>query len=394
MTLKTIYALEEYPREGITSIFLAGPTPRPPKDGSAPTPSWRPEALRILHDLGYNGHVFIPEPRSGDWVKNYTGQVEWEEKGLERADCVVFWIPREMSTMPALTTNDEWGTWKESGKVVLGIPEGAPHTSYQKHYATKYGVPQFKTLDETLVGAVIRLNKLDPVTRTDGELAVPLHIWRTPAFQSWYGSLKAAGNVLVDARVLRTFYVGPKKDFLFGFVLWANVHITSENRNKTNEFYFARPDISTIVLHGPVDPENLMATEVILVREFRTPVNNPSGFVWEVAGGSSFKPGKDPLQVASEEVQEETGLTLDPTRFSFLEARQMVATLSVHRAHAFKAVLTPKEIAGVKATAGEVHGVAADTERTYTEVRTLGQIMDEKTVDWSMVGMILRALQA
>jgi len=38
-----VYALEDLPDPCRASLFLAGPTPRDPV-----TPSWRPEALRLL----------------------------------------------------------------------------------------------------------------------------------------------------------------------------------------------------------------------------------------------------------------------------------------------------------------------------------------------------------
>lgn len=391
MPVIPVYALDPMPSEGVASIFLAGPTPRKPKDGSDPVPSWRPEALAILKEIGFDGHVFIPEPLSGEWHNQYTDQVKWEETALHRADVILFWIPRDMNGMPALTTNDEWGYWKESGKVVLGCPDGAVHTSYQKHYANEFLTPVATTLNDTVVNAVVRINKLGAALRRDGELSVPLYIWKIPSFQTWYENLKKAGNVLSDSRVLRALHVGPTR-FLFGYVLWADVLITAENRHKTNEFLVARPDISTIVLHGPIDSSNVAATEIVLVKEFRTPVNNPTGYVWEVAGGSSHKPWNDPLVVASEEVLEETGLKVDASRFSLVSARQMVATLSIHRAHTYKAELTADEIASVKATATEVRGVIEDTERTYTVIRPLVEILESSDVDWSMVGMILQAV--
>lgn len=37
------------------SIFLAGPTPR-----ERGVVSWRPEAINLLQQFGYNGAVFVP----------------------------------------------------------------------------------------------------------------------------------------------------------------------------------------------------------------------------------------------------------------------------------------------------------------------------------------------
>lgn len=130
------------------AIFLAGPTPR-----SADVMSWRKEAIQLLHGMQFNGAVFVPEPEEGPFP-DIDSQIEWEEKYLHYADPIMFWIPRNMQTMPALTTNIEWGVWQRSGKVVLGYPPESEHMKYIAYYAKKYNVPIFHTLEETLVRAV------------------------------------------------------------------------------------------------------------------------------------------------------------------------------------------------------------------------------------------------
>lgn len=112
---------------GGLSIFLAGPTPRKPE-----VPSWRPEAIKILESFAFNGTVLVPE-RVGGWAKaNYDDQVDWERAGLALATKIVFWVPRDMATMPALTTNVEFGYWvaKSSERVLYGRPDSAPSTKY------------------------------------------------------------------------------------------------------------------------------------------------------------------------------------------------------------------------------------------------------------------------
>jgi len=146
--MKVIWANQSFPENGI-SLFLAGPTPR-----SADVRSWRPDAVSLLSELGFDGNVFIPEDESGRWRHSYTDQVEWEDAGLHLATVIVFWVPRDLKHMPAFTTNVEWGTWHQSGKVVLGAPADAPKMSYLRYYATKFGVPQADTLRETLQNAI------------------------------------------------------------------------------------------------------------------------------------------------------------------------------------------------------------------------------------------------
>lgn len=149
--MQIVYAQEPFPDSFERAIFLAGPTPR-----SADVASWRPEALGILAAFGYDGTVFVPEPRNGAFGEeyDYIEQIEWEERGLQLADCILFWIPRNLDTLPGFTTNVEFGLWVRSGKVVLGAPENAPKTTYLRVYARKYEVPQSTSLEETIAHAL------------------------------------------------------------------------------------------------------------------------------------------------------------------------------------------------------------------------------------------------
>lgn len=130
-------------------IFLAGPTPR-----GGRVPSWRPEALKLLKEAGYTGNVFVPEDENGPLKDHYNEQIEWEWACLEAASVVVFWVPRNLETMPAFTTNVEFGLYVDSGKAVLGYPEGAPKMRYLHALAEKFDVPVFHDLQKTLHTAV------------------------------------------------------------------------------------------------------------------------------------------------------------------------------------------------------------------------------------------------
>lgn len=415
-----VYATENPPETITSSMFLAGPSPRQ-KDH----PNWRIEALELLEELGYQGVVFIPLPRDGNWAHSYDSQVEWEHTYLHMADKVVFWIPRNMETLPALTTNVEFGIWYRSGKAVLGFPTNAPKMRYLAHHAKAEGVPIHYDLTEMLTAVVANLG--EGSTRTGGEREVPLSIWKLPHFQGWYKSQVAAGNRLDGAKLLWTFRVGPTKGFTFAYVLHVDVYIASEGRNKTNEFIFGRPDIATIVAYrqprftddGWTDPEmkewfedcpyqghdhgeGLRGTEIALIREFRSPARTEDGFIREVPGGSSWKPGEDPFATMTHELEEETGLgaeagfTIDPSRLRKVGVRQLCGTLSVHQAYVFSCELTTEEMAFLKQQAADnvVHGVEEDTERTYVEVHRLGDLLQAKSsdLDWSMVGMILSGI--
>lgn len=399
--MQVVYALQDPPEDWTKAIFLAGPTPR----AENPVPSWRPEAIKLLESMGYDGVVFVPEAEDGNWAKNYLDQIEWETLGLKMADAIIFWVPRDLDTMPAFTTNVEYGRWVGSYKTVLGHPKDAPKTRYLDALLAEVSEGHEEwhpTLEGTLKAAVERLGA--GASRSGGERYVPLHIWQTPMFQSWYAALKRVGNRLDEADVRWTFLM-PKARTVFSWVLWVKVWVASEGRHKANEWVFARKDISTVVLYQSWVPEDLagitgaqlrdvlMATELALVKEFRSPVRNADGFVYELAGGSSNK-DRDPFAVARDEVHEETGLLISKDRFREIGGRQVAATLSAHQAHLFAVELSNSEMDQVRqiAASGETRGVEEDTERTYMEVKTLGEMLDEGLVDWSMVGMVTQTV--
>jgi hypothetical protein len=398
--MKTVVYVPDSPPEKYSkSIFLAGPSPRD-KD----QPNWRLEALEILDRLGYNGVVFVPLPKDTNWSHSYESQVSWEQTNLDRADQIVFWVPRDMKTLPALTTNVEFGKYFNSGRTVLGYPLEAPNMRYLDALGTTEAVPTFHTLEETLLAAMSYLG--NGAEREGGERDVPLNIWKLNHFQQWYQSQKASGNRLEGAKVLWVFRVGHNKSFTFSFVLRVNVHIASENRNKTNEFIFSRPDIATIIAYSRPTPSReelltedrfLMFTEVALIREFRSPARTEDSFIHEVPGGSSWKPNTDPLITMSHELEEETGLSgISPKRLRLVGSRQLCGTLSTHQAHVFSCELSAPEMDFLKLQqmSGAVHGVEKDTERTYVEIYKLYELLrsDSNLVDWSMLGMILTAL--
>src|SRR5690606_12285421 len=118
---------------------------------------------------------FVPESRNGKWHGDRIAQVEWEDRSLHLSDCILFWIPRDMKTLPGLTTNVEFGRWEDSGKAVLGSPTGAEKNDYIIQYANKLNIPGADTLNQTLALAIDMVK--NGALRTGGEREVPLHIW-------------------------------------------------------------------------------------------------------------------------------------------------------------------------------------------------------------------------
>src|SRR5512135_587825 len=281
--MQVVYAREPFPESWSKSLFLAGPTPRT-KD----VLSWRPEALRLLETLGYDGTVFIPEDRGFNGCaitpENYEPQILWEHEAIRRADAVVFWVPRDLDAMPAFTTNIEWGEQFDSGRVALGYPKETPKMGYFRTKARWHEVPVAHTLEAALKRALELIG--DGAAREGGETCVPIDIWRTAIFQRWHAAQKAAGNRLLDARVQWTYRIkGHRRERLFFWALETDMHVGAEGRVFKDGMVIGRPDVSGTVLFGPDLGFN---TEVVLIREFRPAANTTDGYVHEPANGSSW----------------------------------------------------------------------------------------------------------
>lgn len=379
--MHVIYAGQPFPEHWTTALFLGGPTPRDPA-----VPSWRPAALEYLKRRGYNGVVFVPEGAS-DVTDDHVTHAEWERSGLHFADQIVFWVPRSMDALPGFTTNVEFGRWASSGKVVLGFPEGAPKTRYLAWLARTEEIQVFHTLEDTLEAALAGAR---PALRSAGERYVPQHIWHTKTFQSWYEALRKAGNRLENAEALWHYRIS-RSGQIFAWILKVNVWVSAEQRHKSNEWVFARADVSATVLYRRAS--TLLDSDVVMIREYRAPARTADGFVHELPSGS--KPGEadEPRAVAASEVGEETGLSIAVERLRLLGARQVSATLSTHVAHVYAAEITEAELTQARALsrAGTPHGVG-DSERAVVEVTTMKALLADRRADWSTVGMTLAAL--
>jgi hypothetical protein len=388
--ITVVHARERPPDDWDAAVFLAGPTPR-----SAGVPSWRPEAIELLRrrwTVSGRLVVFVPEARDGAYA-DYLHQVDWEEQALHASDVVLFWIPRDLDTLPGFTTNVEWGVWHDSGRVVFGAPPGAPKNRYLLHYAGKCEVPTATTLAETVDTALAEVGS--GARRNGGEREVPLLVWRTDSFQRWYAAQRAAGNTLRGARVVWTFRVGPAYRLVHYWALHVRLHVAAEDRVKDNEVVISRPDTVAVALYRRA--ATLDDTIVVLVREFRSPASTRDGFVHELPGGASPGAGAGtagPAAQAVAEVEEETGLVIDAGRLRAHGSRQLAATLSAHHAHLFTAEITDAELERLRRAQGVPHGVAADSERTWVEITTYGEVRAGAAVDWATLGMLTQAVLA
>jgi 8-oxo-dGTP pyrophosphatase MutT (NUDIX family) len=381
MPIIPVYVHEPLPTIVQRSIFLAGPTPR-----SQDVKGWRNAALKLLERLDFNGHVFIPEERLGQYRSDdYLNQVEWETSALNMADQIVFWVPREMTAMPALTTNIEWGMWGNSGKVVLGYPPKAASMRYFKWQADKFKVPVFNNLEATLQTAVNRIGA-GAVREGAGAAKVPLHIWKNATFQAWYEAQTEAGNRLDEIEVVWNF-----KSFLWA--VRVSIWVGSEQRHKSNEVFIGRPDIVSVVAYWtPKSTTNPFAdTRVVMVREFRSAACTPTGFIKELPSGSI---GEDSLKSAVMELQEETGLHVDSARLVPIATLQLAGTLLAHTSSVYALKITDEELQYVRACSAtkKVFGVD-DEERTQVCLYPVRDIIsDTDTFDWSTIGMVLSAV--
>lgn len=380
-----VYAGEQPPPSYVASIFLCGPTPR-----SDDVSSWRPDAiaeLRARWDGCGELVVFVPEPRDGGPWPDYAANRAWELHWGDRADIVLFWIPRGPG-MPGYTTNDEFGRWKDSGRVVLGAPVAAERVRYQRDYAIEAAIP----LSDTLAGAVF--DALDQIgegaLRAGGHRHVPLLLWRTESFQGWLSAQRSAGNDLRSGRLEWTFRSGVGKSNVVFWAFHAVIWVASERREKSNEVVLSRPDIASVV--GYCRASELTQAEVVIVREFRSSATTRDGFVHELPGGSSVK-SLSPFDTAISELAEETGVEIAANRLRIHQVRQPAATVSGHRQHVFAVELTAAEIARIRSDV-HVHGVADDSERTVVEVHRYGALLHDDRVDWATLGAITSVLLA
>ena len=141
---------ELLPAAGLQLVYLAGPVPR-----HIESASWHLTATALLKSYGFAGMIIAPQVL-GETRESEERQLAWEYEAQTRADALLFWVARDHTEAPGLTTNLEWGIWHASGKVAIGIPPNAPSTLPVRYSAKRVGVPVFATLDET-VRAVLGL---------------------------------------------------------------------------------------------------------------------------------------------------------------------------------------------------------------------------------------------
>lgn len=379
-----VFSDEPMPLRTTKSIFLAGPSPR-----TLDQTDWRKKALAILDELGYDGHAFVPAPRAFFYGEaalskdGYDGQIDWEIAGRRRADAVAFWVDRRVSEgFPGFTTNVEFGEDVHSKRTFYGRPEDSERNKYLDGVCMRAGIKIHSDLKNLLEEIVTHIG--EGSERVGGESDVPLVAWRFEPVRNWLDSLKAAGHSVERAEtpvILKSY--GRKPSVM---ALKASIAVKGEDRVKDNEFVIARADISSVAAYSKLPNGDF---EIVLVKEFRTAVNNSEGFVYELVSGSSSDSSKSPMEAAIEELFEEAGIAAAEDRLEFVSSRQLFATLSSCKSHLFKIELSEDEMDSLKnasRTGGKL-GLTELGEVVHPVVVKLSEI-SRLPVDYSTLGMI------
>lgn len=166
-----LYQDVELPKDLQTSdsVFLAGPTSR----HQLVEYNWRCEAVALLREAGFNGYIFVPEPRGLEKPGDFTERSYihwWESNRLIAAAKKAVWVPRNGDELLGLNTNFEWAYLvglKAAGEtfpLFFGWPNGAARMGLPHHYAVeRAGCHRFTSL-RGLCNAVAGRFSQDDVT--------------------------------------------------------------------------------------------------------------------------------------------------------------------------------------------------------------------------------------
>ncbi|MFF9074605.1 NUDIX hydrolase [Streptomyces sp. NPDC014872] len=378
--VQPVYAGEEPPEIYTASLYLTGA----PLD---------PESSRLaVHEAALQWRqpgtlvVLLPHTRGGPPHLDAASRLEWDRTQRARADEIIHWHPQSGPAAEGWPEGD-----LDDGRSVLGCPDGAdPDGRRLRLLAEDLKVPTAESLPQAIALALERIGPGAP--RAAGQRDVPLLLWRTPSFRAWLAAQEDAGNTLLGGRISWTFRVGPHRSHVLLWAYAARIHVAAEDRVKGNEVVLGRPDLTSVVAYRPAP--RWQDTEIVLVREFRSPARTPDAYIREVPGGSSAKPG-DPRLTAAAEFTEETGLPLSPARLHLVGTRQAAGTLSAHTQTAYAVELSPHELEQLRADTTS-HGNADETEHTHVEVARLADILrpdGPHAVDWTTLAVILQAVQ-
>lgn len=389
--MNIIFAGDNFPDYVEKSIFLAGPSPREPS-----VKDWRNSVVEALKQKGFDGTLYIPIPRKrflNDYEKDenwtYDDQIEWECLARQRADALLFWIPRSMEgKMPALTTNIEFGEDLRFPNVFYGRPDSAESCRYLDRRMGMLNRSVSNNINDLLDNILQYIN--DGALRKGSETQVPLYIWKSSNFTSWYNNLKHNANELLEFKLKDVVMIGKNKDIVFYFNAHVSVWVEKEKRYKANENIFSRSNISSIMSYYE-DPNTFEKT-IVLVKEFRSPVSNNEGFVFELPGGSSFE-DISYQENAQTEYFEEVGLMVeDASRFNKISERQLAATFGTHTSHLYSLKLNEDEFTKLKSLSLEEKPLGMHNDEITYVILVKEKELYKYPLDYSTIGMIKEVL--
>ena len=337
-------------------------------------------AIDALVEMGFDeGVLFVGSVE--------TNGSSWAVRMRLLSDVIICFVPS--GTKDPQARNIAWPAlqWADSGKLVCG----ADNYGWLHDVLKLSQMALHDTLEQTLTAAWKMVAK--GVSREAAEREVPLMVWKTPSWVAWYTNLKAAGNRLNGAKVNWTFRVGPGGIFVLFWAVHVDLWVESEKRSKSNEVVISRPDIACVLAYLP--GPNMLDTEIVLIKEFRSPCRNEEMFVYELPGGSSFKPNADIFQTAADELFEEAGIRVGKERLEKQLNRQAAATVTTHHVHLFSCELTRHEMELAKECArnNDIFGnFDEETERTYIETMTLREAIPSSRMDFTTLGMIVQTI--
>lgn len=379
--LQPVYLGEPFPAAFSASVFLAGASAQ-----------FRHDLLAQLGTSPVEGVIFVPEPRDGrggDALSEGSRHEGWPTEALALSDLLVLHLAQGSAPNPRLLSL--WAEWSRTGRLIVCDPHGEG--------LGRHGGQRLLFAETAADTAALILKFLRPgALRRAGERTVPLSLWRSPSFQSWYRALSRAGHFLEDVEVEWTHRSRGIGRPPFLWAVRPRVRVRGERRQLSGEVVIGRADVSVTVLFHRAPGAPPLDTQIVLVREFRAAVRNRSGFAWMLPGGSAAQAGErrsDPRHTAVQEVFEETGLRLASEQLQAVPAgdRQLVASLASYHAQVFRAELSDEQLASLRATAatGKALG-ATPSERCFVSVRRLGELLLDPDFDWSHLGMLMSAL--
>ena len=364
---------EEPPAHFSRSIFLLG------ADGTA----WGTAAVQALKTVGFDdGVIFVGGSESVGGCETEMSS-DWAVEARLMSDVIICFVPPEMSEAEASRFILPVLQWTSSGKLICTGQGKVPQRLLSE--------VKVRTSLEDACSTAWKM-VVQGADRSGAERRIPLMIWQTASWSGWYNNLVLAGNRLDGAKIEWSFRVGPNQAFVLFWAVHVDIFVAAEQRNKSNEVVVSRPDIACVLAYLP--GKSMLDTEIVLIKEFRSPCCNAEMFVCELPGGSSFKPNSDFFQTAADELSEETGIKVAKDRLSRELSRQAVATVSTHLVHLFSCKLTKEEMEMARHSAkdGTAFGNASETEITYIVTMSLAEALESNALDFLTLGMVMQTI--